>query len=748
MKHETPIALVLAALAACAAPREPWNPAPGALATRWAAGVRPDRVWPEYPRPTMVREDWMSLNGLWEFAEAAPVEAGEKPPVGRPLPERILVPFPVESSLSGIARHAERVWYRRTFSVPRAWRGRRLLLQLGAVDWECRVIVNGRELAVHRGGYDPFSVDVTEALVHPGPQEIVLGVFDPTGGGDQPRGKQVDHPQGIWYTPSTGVWQTVWLEPVSTAHVESLRLEPDPRAGRLELSVDAPRATPDVRLEATVSSRGREIASAGGPVTGPITVPVPDPRLWSTSDPFLYDVEVRLVRGQVLLDRVRSRFGMRTVDVAQDEQGVPRLRLNGEPLFQMGVLDQGFWPDGLYTAPSDEASRSDIELVKKLGFNMIRKHVKVEPERWYAWCDELGVLVWQDMPSGFRETAGDGGEMSPAARAQFRVELARMIQSRRNHPSIVLWVVFNEGWGQHQTREITQLARTLDTSRPVSNASGWTDERWGDVVDVHAYPGPAAPPVEVARAAVLGEFGGLGLGIPGHTWTADSWGYRGVADGEELTRSYTNLLRRVHELKESAGLSAAVYTQLTDVETECNGLVTYDREVLKVDAARVREANVGRFPKQVEVVPTSRAEGIVWRYRFEPPEGESEAWTDPAYDDSGWTVGPAGFGTSGTPGAVVRTEWSTPGIWLRRRFVLGAEPGTDLELLVHHDEDVEIYLNGILAAKAEGYTTTYEALPIAPAARAALVRGENGIAVRCRQTGGGQYVDVGLVRSE
>src|SRR5258706_7174687 len=309
---------------------------------------------------------------------------------------------------------------------------------------------------------------------------MVLGVFDPSDAGAQPRGKQVRDPKSIWYTRTTGVWQWVWLEPVADVHVESIRLDPDPRAGSIEVAVGAPRATPATRLEAEVSVQGRVIAKANGPSSGPLRIDVPDPHLWSPTDPYLYDLEVRLVRGPVVEDRVRSYFGMRTVEVGKDERGVPRLLLNGAPLFQMGVLDQGFWPDGIYTAPTDAALRSDIDLVKSLGFNMIRKHVKVEPERWYAWCDRLGVIVWQDMPSGFVEGA-DGGriESVPVERAQFRDELIRLIETRRNHPSIAMWVVFNEGWGQHQTPELVQLVKALDRRRLVSDATGSTDENRG-----------------------------------------------------------------------------------------------------------------------------------------------------------------------------------------------------------------------------------------------------------------------------
>lgn len=722
-------------------------PKQAAIATPFAKLVDPDGPLPEYPRPQLSRKDWESLNGTWEFAEA---KEGEAPPFGRALAERILVPFPIESSLSGVARSLERVWYRRTFNVPHAWSGRRTLLHFGAVDWECRVFVNGRELLVHRGGYDPFSVDVTPALVSPGPQEIVLGVFDPSDAGEQPRGKQVRDPKGIWYTPTTGVWQTVWIEPVGLVHVESLRVDPDPRSEAVEVVVDAPRASPEERVEIDVLDSGRVLATGRGRSSERIRIALPGARRWSPDDPFLYDLEVRLVRGPVLEDTVRSYFGMRTIEVLKDERGVPRLALNGSPLFEIGVLDQGFWPDGIYTAPTDEALKSDIELAKRLGFNLIRKHVKVEPERWYAWADRLGILVWQDMPSGFREDAqGKRIELRPDSPAQFRDELKRLVESRRGHPSIVLWVVFNEGWGQHATAESVRFVKALDRSRLVTGASGWTDDGSGDVVDIHAYPGPAAPKTEGARAAVLGEFGGLGLAVPGHMWKSENWGYRGTASPEELTDGYVNLLRRVHELSVSSGLAAAVYTQLTDVEIECNGLATYDRAIVKVDVDRVRAANEGRFPKLEVVVPTSEASGIAWRYRFDaPPEG----WTAPGFDDASWSEGPGGFGSEGTPGAVVRTPWTTPEIWLRRTFELDVDPAAEalakLFLSVHHDEDVEIHLNGVLAAKAEGYTTGYEPLAIAPEARAALVRGRNTIAIHCLQTSGGQYVDAGIVRQE
>jgi len=726
-----PLALILSVTAAESA--EPWRPAEGPLMTRWAKDVSPENVHPEYPRPQLVRHEWLNLNGLWQWEPAAP---GGGAPSGRDLAGEILVPFPLESALSGVMERADRLWYRRTFRVPDGWQGLRVLLHFQAVDWEAAVYVNGKELATHRGGYDPFSVDVTDALVPDGEQELVVGVFDPTSVGEQPRGKQVDEPKGIYYTPSTGIWQTVWLEPVPAASIGGLRIVPDVDGSCVRVTAQGTGTTPQHRVEAVIRQGDREIARAGGRVGDEIQVPLDRQtlRLWSPDDPFLYDLTVTLSAGGGELDKVDSYFGMRKIDLARDENGFVRMRLNDRFLFQIGPLDQGFWPDGLYTAPSDEALRYDVEVTKQLGFNMTRKHVKIEPDRWYYWCDRLGLLVWQDMPSGRNRT--------PQARQQFEQELVRMVAALGNHPSIIMWVVFNEGWGQHDTERYVELVGELDPGRLVNNASGWADKAVGDVHDVHRYPGPAAPDPEAERVGVLGEFGGLGLAIDGHTWTDTTWGYRGTADRDELAGRYMRLLRQVWELSESKGLAAAVYTQITDVETECNGLLTYDRAVIKVDVDKVAAANRGQVPKLSTVVPTARDEVIRWRYTFdEPPEG----WTAADFDDSSWREGPAGFGTESTPGAVVRTVWNGPAIWIRRSFELPSLDGEPV-LLAHHDEDAEIYLNGVPAAEESGYTVDYEEVPITAEARQALRAGRNVMAVHCRQTRGGQYIDVGMAQ--
>lgn len=707
------------------------------LRTRWADDIQPDRVLPEYPRPQLARERWLNLNGTWEFAEA---KEGDFVPAGKTLAERILVPFPIESALSGIARPIERAWYRRTFTVPVEWAGGRIMLRFGAVDWETAVYVNGSKVGAHQGGYDPFGFDITAALSPDGPQELVVGIFDPSDKGSQPRGKQVKKPEGIWYTPSSGIWQTVWLEPVPPVHIESLRIVPDLDKGVARVTARVAGAEAKAaQIELVASAEGKEVGRAAGASGQEIELKLAQPIAWTPVKPFLYDLTATCRAGDKA-DRVSSYFGLRKVSVGKDAAGVTRLLLNGEFVFQAGPLDQGFWPDGLYTAPTDEALRFDIEATKELGFNMTRKHVKVEPDRWYYWCDKLGLLVWQDMPSADNKT--------PESKKQFELELARMIDALENHPSIVLWVVFNEGWGQYDTERISQWVKERDPSRWVNSASGWHDRRVGDMIDAHVYPGPGARPAEERRASVLGEFGGLSLGVDGHTWTQKIWGYQGTSSNAELTRKYEHLWRGVWNLRDKSGLSAAIYTQLTDVESECNGLYTYDRAVRKVDLERARDANQGRprpAPKRRTVVPTALDQPARWRYSTSPPEGE---WAAVAFDDSSWMTGTGGFGTEGTPGSKIGTNWNTKEIWLRRVITVGPARIGDLQFLVHHDEDVEIYLNGVLAGKATGFVTEYDLVDLTSAGRAALKPGENVMAVYCKQTGGGQYIDVGLVELE
>ncbi len=697
-----------------------WKPADGPLKTRWTKDVSAQNALPEYPRPQLVRKDWLNLNGLWDLKLADGTAA------------RILVPYPVEAALSGVMKHADRMTYRRTFEIPKGWSGRRVLLHFGAVDWEAKVSVNGQELGVHRGGYDAFSFDVTAALKPAGQQEVTVEVFDPTDKGSQPRGKQVLNPGGIMYTPTSGIWQTVWLEPVAETHIAALLLVPDVDAGCLRMTV-AGTGT----VEAVATDNGKQVAKVSGAAGAELRLDLRNSKLWSPDAPHLYDLRVSLKSGGRTVDEVASYFGMRKIALGKDENGVTRLMLNGKFVFQVGPLDQGFWPDGIYTAPTDAALRWDVAETRRLGFNCTRKHVKVEPDRWYYWCDKLGLLVWQDMPAGDNKTDED--------KKQFEVELRRLIEGRRDHPAIIMWVVYNEGWGQYDTERLTKWVKEMDPRRLVNNASGWSDTKCGDVIDMHNYPGPGAPQPEEQRAAVLGEFGGLGLAVDGHTWSKQTWGYKGTQSIEDLTRTYEKLLAKAWVLKDKAGLSACIYTQITDVETECNGLLTYDREVNKVIAERAAAVNSGKLsPEHVikELVPTAQLEGIPWRFTLDKP---ADDWVKPGFDDAAWKEGPGGFGTEGTPGAVVRTEWKTADIWLRRTFDWPGDKKAKPELLVHHDEDAEVYINGVLAGKADGFISDYEELAMTPEGLAALKPGKNILAVHCHQTVGGQYIDVGII---
>ncbi len=712
--------------------------------TRWAEEVSPESVWPEYPRPMMVRAKWQNLNGLWDYAIRPKDAAGPQKTDGK-----ILVPFAAESALSGVGKTVgpdNRLWYRRAFEVPADWSGQRVLLHFGAVDWEATVSVNGRELGTHRGGYDPFSFDITDCLKSVGPQEVVVSVWDPTNEGTQPRGKQVLQPRGIWYTAVTGIWQTVWLECVPESHVADFRSVPDIDRKTLTVRADVRHPKPGDVIRAVAMAGQEQVASAAAPVGRTIELKIEKPRLWSPDDPFLYDLRISLERDGKPVDAVESYFGMRKIALDKDASGITRIMLNGEFLFQLGPLDQGWWPDGLYTAASDDALRYDVEVTRRLGMNMLRKHVKIEPARFYYWCDKLGVLVWQDMPSGDKYIGrkDPDAKRTPESAAQFEKELRAMIDTFYNHPSIIMWVPFNEGWGQFDTPRIVDLIKKHDPTRLVNNASGWTDRGVGDVHDIHRYPGPAMPPPEPDRAVVLGEFGGLGLPIRGHLWQEDkNWGYRSFKSREQLTMGYLDLVDKLQPLV-AAGLSAAVYTQTSDVEIEVNGLMTYDRAIIKMDERLVRESNRRLYlppPVVKTVVPTSQREAQAWRYTTEkPPAG----WSKPDFDDSSWKSGPGGFGSKDTPGAVVGTEWRSSDIWLRRTFELEDPKLASPHLSIHHDEDAEVFVNGRKVAELKDFTTDYKLEPLGDAMHQAVRRGRNVLAVHCRQTKGGQFIDVGI----
>jgi len=586
-------------------PAAAWQPAEGPLRTRWAKDVSPQNALPEYPRPQMVRKEWLNLNGLWDFAITSKDSKPES------FQTQILVPYPVESALSGLMKPVsenDRLWYRRTFELPRHWHGRRVLLHFGAVDFETTVLVNGKNLGRHRGGYNSFSFDITDALHLVGDNELVVSAWDPTDAGTQPRGKQVRKPHGIWYTSTSGIWQTVWLEPVSAAHIEALKITPDVDNSAVTVQPVATASLGTCVIEVVVRDGAGKVATAEAEPGKALALRLANPRLWSPEDPHLYSMAVTLKLGGRTLDKVESYFGLRKISLGKDQKGCTRLMLNNKPYFQFGPLDQGFWPDGIYTAPTDEALRYDIEMTRKMGFNLARKHVKIEPERWYYWCDKLGLLVWQDMPSGDKYIGGKNPDItrSPESAQEFEQELTALVEGRGNNPSIVMWVPYNEGWGQWDTPRIVDFIKKLDPTRLVDNASGWADRGVGDVNDLHKYPGPGSPEPEPNRASVLGEFGGLGLPIHGHTWqTEKNWGYRSFTDAKALTSAYLDLITKLFPLIEEKGLSAAVYTQTTDVEIEVNGLMTYDRELVKMGWEQVAAVNSRKFSP----VPEGRKAG-------------------------------------------------------------------------------------------------------------------------------------------
>lgn len=561
------------------------------LITRWGREVTPQNAWRDYPRPQMVREEWQNLNGSWDYAITSRSE-----PAPRSWQGRILVPFCLESKLGGVRRllsDDEALWYRTSFSA-RPDEGRRTVLHFEAVDHRCRVFVNGRDVGGHAGGNTAFAVDVTDASKS-GPNELVVRVEDDTEN-TQLRGKQVRRPAGIWYTRVSGIWQTVWLETVPSTHVANLKIATDAGRGTITVQPVVTGPSADLRARLTVSRGGTTLGSTEGLAMERLVVAVPNPELWSPQSPSLYDLRVELIGadGRVI-DTVTSYAGIRTVGKERDADGHWRFTLNGKPIFHWGPLDQGWWPDGLLTPPSDAAMLSDIEFLKAAGFNMIRKHIKVEPRRYYWHCDRLGMLVWQDQVSGGTFAKWTHLEPDPVDAVwaeedhrQFLAEFDEMVSHLGNHPSIVVWTPFNEAWGQHRTREVGEWIRARDSSRLVNIASGGNFWPVGDVADEHAYPHPAFP---FGRrfddfVKVVGEFGGHGFVVPGHVWydSRKNWGYGDLPRTEaEYRDRYRESITRLAELK-SQGIAAGVYTQTTDVEGEVNGLLTYDREVVKIPA--------------------------------------------------------------------------------------------------------------------------------------------------------------------
>jgi beta-galactosidase/beta-glucuronidase len=582
-----------------------WKMIEGKISTPWAREVNAAKPHPEYPRPQLIRNNWVNLNGLWDYTIVAKNSPAQKT---TNWDGKILVPFAVESALSGVGRTVGKdsvLWYQLAFDFILKGKGQNTLLHFGAVDWECTVFVNGKEAGSHQGGYDPFTIDITSFLVKGKKQTIQVKVWDPSSDGPQPRGKQVKNPHAIWYTPVTGIWQTVWLENVPASYIVSTKNTPDIDKQLVGIRTVVEKSHPKDVVKITAWDGNTQVAEQEATPNSDVTVSILNPKLWSPSDPFLYGLKISLVRNGKVIDEVSSYFAMRKISMDTDKNGVQRMLLNNQFVFQYGPLDQGWWPDGLYSAPTDEALRFDIVKTKEMGFNMIRKHVKVEPARWYRHCDELGMLVWQDMPSGdmgnnWEQRPGITGaetdrDRTPESERIYRNEWKAIIDATYNFPCIVIWVPFNEAWGQFKTEEITNWTMQYDPSRLVNSASGGNFYPVGHIIDMHNYPAPVMPKPDLFGAKqiiVLGEFGGLGLPVDKHTWQQkDNWGYQSFKNQEDLFNRYSSFIDRFEPLIKK-GLSAAVYTQTTDVEIETNGLMTYDRKVVKFPEAKLKQIHL------------------------------------------------------------------------------------------------------------------------------------------------------------
>lgn len=573
-----------------------WKPAGDKIKTEWADKVDPQNVLPEYPRPIMERPQWLNLNGLWDYAITK-----KDAPLPKTFDGKILVPFAIESSLSGVGKTIkadQSLWYERKFQIPEDWKGKNVLLNFGAVDWKAEVFVNGNKIGEHTGGYTPFSFNITKNLKD-GENSLAVRVWDSTGNG-LPRGKQIENPRGIFYTSVSGIWQTVWLEPVSASHISGLKITPDLDSSSFDIKVDSDDKSATATIK--VLDNGKVVAQTTAAANKTANIPVKNPKLWWPKSPFLYDLEITLSnKGGEQVDSVKSYAAMRKFSIAKHGRfGGVDFTLNNKKFFTFGPLDQGWWPDGLYTAPTDEALKFDIQRTKDLGFNSIRKHVKVEPARWYTHCDRLGMVVWQDMPSMFGEGGGwqprgffQGEERTVSKKFEetYRKEWKEIMESLHSYPCIAIWVPFNEAWGQFKTKEITEWTKSMDPSRLVNSASGGNYFDCGDIVDSHDYGNPIMYMFNNQKVNVVGEYGGIGCAVDGHLWVKDkNWGYGKMRSQEEVTKRFVELTNRFIDMTKY-GCFGAIYTQTTDVEIEVNGLFTYDRKVLKVDEEKVREVN-------------------------------------------------------------------------------------------------------------------------------------------------------------
>ena len=583
-----------------------WMPAGDKIKTEWSAKVNVSNPLPDYPRPILERTEWKSLNGLWDYS--IQTKGNSKPQL---FDGKILVPFAIESSLSGVQKtvgETNELWYNRSFTIPSEWKNKNILLNFGAVDWKADVWMNDIKIGSHQGGYTPFTFNITPYLNNKKEQKLTVRVFDPTDKGFQPRGKQVTVPGGIHYTPVTGIWQTVWIEPVEDNYIISVKSVPNIESNNFSFKAITVKQNSSDIIEVNIVDDGKLIGSAKSIPGEEFVCSAPSGKLWSPESPLLYRFEISLISDGKVIDVVKSYGGLRKISMKTDEDGIVRLQLNNKNYFQYGLLDQGYWPDGLYTAPTDEALLFDIKKTKELGFNLIRKHVKVEPARWYYHCDMEGIIVWQDMPSGDRSVSSRGERTPQWQTRNFYngIELKRSKLSEENfmnewkeimdftysNPCVVMWVPFNEAWGQFKTAEIAEWTKTYDPSRLVNSASGGNHYQFvGDILDTHKYPEPDFPMLDIGKASVLGEYGGIALVLDGHLWSTEkNFGYIQNKSIDEVTDTYIKYAEKLKKMIDK-GFSAAIYTQTTDVEVEVNGLLTYDRKILKVNAEKVKKIN-------------------------------------------------------------------------------------------------------------------------------------------------------------
>ena len=741
-----------------------WKPAPAPLMTVWGEKVTPENAWREYPRPQLVRKSWTNLNGLWEYAVTA--KAGEvknMPNEWNPFEREdlavergeVLVPYSVGSALSGVSHKmapSELLWYRRTIDVAKK-PGERTILHFEGVDFRTQVFLNGVEIddVPHEGGQTPFAYDITD-FAKEGANELILSTWDATTDFFGALGKQTFNGGGCSYSRVSGIWQTVWLETVPATYLTdyyttNVNLE----KGTVDLVVNGVESVADRKAGVSGTVRvldgAKELAKASFVFGETVTLKLPTPvRAWTPESPHLYTLKFAYGR-----DAADGYFAMRTFEKKRDANGIWRFALNGKFVFLQGPLDQGWWPDGFLTPPSEEAMIFDIRTLKDLGFNSMRKHIKVEPARYYWLCDKLGMMVLQDMPSG------TGNVLH---RYQlYRDEFKRMVDALRVFPSIVIWGPYNEGWGQpgpFLTASTLAWIKRYDPSRLVNGPSGWNDYGCtaADTIDLHNYRGPGMHPVNPDRISFLGEFGGLAHIVSDHLWKKggkDGWGYGGMKDTStraDLEKTYLGLIEKLACLAEN-GLAGSVYTQTTDVEVELNGYLTYDRKVLKFDKDVLRKAHEAVYAAADAAATTKLADSLVfprkseWAYTFDKP---ADGWQGAGFDDAAWLRGKGGFG-HGIGWEPYAVEWKTSDFWARRHFTLGKLDGiTSVQLDMFHDEDVEVYVNGALVLTAPEYSNNYMRFPIRRAEFLKVAKtGDNVIAVHVKQTQGGQYFDAALL---